>query len=314
MDKTYTVSFSQNSLPSSNLYPHSSSLKSCLKLHPIPSSTPTPSLSYSASQTLTPSLTFSHPSCLILPQTCRNPLPICHSPLGFILYFIFSTHPWSVGMRSLTAYTSWEFVKNQKLDFFKIAKPVNSQMSKASKPQLPNACMLPCCLWEPPSPCEPPGGSTVLEGHWGGRHLFSLLLLPPGAELASPTACRAPGTQPLLSLCHLQNECEGDLAEAMPALEAALAALDTLNPADISLVKSMQNPPGPVKLVMESICVMKGLRPERKPDSSGSGNHPPAPLPTQRPAWAVLPWQEGCQHPRSSGPRPAGSIVVSWGK
>ncbi|XP_059889045.1 dynein axonemal heavy chain 3 [Delphinus delphis] len=69
----------------------------------------------------------------------------------------------------------------------------------------------------------------------------------------------------------IKNECEGDLAEAMPALEAALAALDTLNPADISLVKSMQNPPGPVKLVMESICVMKGLRPERKPDPSGSG-------------------------------------------
>ncbi|XP_072798825.1 dynein axonemal heavy chain 3 isoform X1 [Vicugna pacos] len=69
----------------------------------------------------------------------------------------------------------------------------------------------------------------------------------------------------------IKNECEGDLAEAMPALEAALAALDTLNPTDISLVKSMQNPPGPVKLVMESICVMKGLRPERKPDPSGSG-------------------------------------------
>ncbi|XP_066239555.1 dynein axonemal heavy chain 3 [Saccopteryx leptura] len=69
----------------------------------------------------------------------------------------------------------------------------------------------------------------------------------------------------------IKDECEGDLAEAMPALEAALAALDTLNPADISLVKSMQNPPGPVKLVMESICVMKGLRPERKPDPGGSG-------------------------------------------
>ncbi|XP_040611383.1 dynein heavy chain 3, axonemal [Mesocricetus auratus] len=69
----------------------------------------------------------------------------------------------------------------------------------------------------------------------------------------------------------IKNECEGDLAEAMPALEAALAALDTLNPADITLVKSMQNPPGPVKLVMESICVMKGLKPDRKPDPSGSG-------------------------------------------
>lgn len=71
----------------------------------------------------------------------------------------------------------------------------------------------------------------------------------------------------------LQEECEGDLAEAMPALEAALSALDTLNPADISLVKSMQNPPGPVKLVMESICVMKGIKPERKPDPTGTGKN-----------------------------------------
>ncbi|KAG7245081.1 hypothetical protein INR49_023647, partial [Caranx melampygus] len=69
----------------------------------------------------------------------------------------------------------------------------------------------------------------------------------------------------------IKDECEGDLAEAMPALEAALSALDTLKPADITVVKSMQNPPGPVKLVMESICIMKGIKPERKPDPSGSG-------------------------------------------
>ncbi|XP_043945444.1 dynein axonemal heavy chain 3 [Protopterus annectens] len=69
----------------------------------------------------------------------------------------------------------------------------------------------------------------------------------------------------------IKDECEGDLAEAMPALEAAVAALDTLKPADITVVKSMQQPPGPVKLVMESICVMKGIKPERKPDPSGSG-------------------------------------------
>ncbi|XP_060776842.1 dynein axonemal heavy chain 3 [Neoarius graeffei] len=69
----------------------------------------------------------------------------------------------------------------------------------------------------------------------------------------------------------IKDECEGDLAEAMPALEAALSALNTLKPADITEVKSMLNPPGPVKLVMESICVMKGIKPERKPDPGGSG-------------------------------------------
>lgn len=74
----------------------------------------------------------------------------------------------------------------------------------------------------------------------------------------------------------------------MPALEAALAALDTLNPSDISLVKSMQNPPGPVKLVMESICVMKGTKPERKPDPSGSGNDVVFVIPAQGMLGVVL--------------------------
>uniref|UniRef100_A0A8C3VA02 Dynein axonemal heavy chain 3 n=1 Tax=Catharus ustulatus TaxID=91951 RepID=A0A8C3VA02_CATUS len=68
----------------------------------------------------------------------------------------------------------------------------------------------------------------------------------------------------------IKDECEADLAEALPALAAAEAALNTLNPSDITLVKSMQNPPGPVKLVMESICIMRSIKAERKPDPSGS--------------------------------------------
>ncbi|XP_076020504.1 dynein axonemal heavy chain 3-like [Genypterus blacodes] len=69
----------------------------------------------------------------------------------------------------------------------------------------------------------------------------------------------------------IKDDCEGDLAEAMPALEAALSALNTLKPSDITVVKSMQNPPGLVKLVMEAICIMKKIKPERKPDPNGSG-------------------------------------------
>jgi dynein heavy chain, axonemal len=61
------------------------------------------------------------------------------------------------------------------------------------------------------------------------------------------------------------------LAEAVPALEAALTALDTLKPSDITLVKSMKNPPTGIKLVLEAICVMKGVKPDRKPHASGSG-------------------------------------------
>uniref|UniRef100_H2ZME7 Dynein axonemal heavy chain 3 n=1 Tax=Ciona savignyi TaxID=51511 RepID=H2ZME7_CIOSA len=54
----------------------------------------------------------------------------------------------------------------------------------------------------------------------------------------------------------IKDECTADLAEAMPALEAALSALNTLKPADITIVKSMQNPASAIKLVLESVCKM----------------------------------------------------------
>ena len=38
----------------------------------------------------------------------------------------------------------------------------------------------------------------------------------------------------------IKEECEGDLAEALPALEAAMSALNTLKPSDISMVKTMK--------------------------------------------------------------------------
>ena len=69
----------------------------------------------------------------------------------------------------------------------------------------------------------------------------------------------------------IKQECENDLAEALPLLNAALSALDTLKKQDIDLVKSMKNPPDGVKLVMEAVCVMKDLKPDRVPDPSGSG-------------------------------------------
>lgn len=67
----------------------------------------------------------------------------------------------------------------------------------------------------------------------------------------------------------IKDDCESDLAEAIPALEAALNALNTLKPADIIVVKSMKNPPYIVKLVLEAVCVLKGIKPDRKPDPSG---------------------------------------------
>lgn len=37
------------------------------------------------------------------------------------------------------------------------------------------------------------------------------------------------------------------------------------------MVKSMKSPPAGVKVVMEAICILKGIKPDRVPDPSGSG-------------------------------------------
>lgn len=55
----------------------------------------------------------------------------------------------------------------------------------------------------------------------------------------------------------IKDDCDADLAVAMPILESAMAALNTLTPADITIVKTMKNPPKGVKLVMEAVCILK---------------------------------------------------------
>ena len=66
----------------------------------------------------------------------------------------------------------------------------------------------------------------------------------------------------------IRDDCESVLAEAIPALNAAVSALNTLKPADISLVKAMKNPPFGVKLAMETVCIMRQIPPTKKTDPS----------------------------------------------
>lgn len=51
----------------------------------------------------------------------------------------------------------------------------------------------------------------------------------------------------------------------------AIDALNTLKPTDITLVKSMKNPPEMVKTVMAAVCVMKGVSPDKIPDPNKPG-------------------------------------------
>ncbi|ETL44032.1 hypothetical protein L916_05588 [Phytophthora nicotianae] len=55
-----------------------------------------------------------------------------------------------------------------------------------------------------------------------------------------------------------QADAQNDLDQALPALNAAVAALDSLDKKDISEVKGFVKPPQVVQVVMEAVCIMLG--------------------------------------------------------
>ena len=61
----------------------------------------------------------------------------------------------------------------------------------------------------------------------------------------------------------IKDDCESELAVAIPMLESAIAALNTLTKSDITEVKALKNPPAVVKLVMEAVCHMLSMKPKR---------------------------------------------------
>ncbi|KAL1389180.1 hypothetical protein pipiens_001339 [Culex pipiens pipiens] len=69
----------------------------------------------------------------------------------------------------------------------------------------------------------------------------------------------------------IKEVCDAKLADAMPILNAALEALNTLTPQDITIVKTMKSPPIGVKVVMEAVCILKDLKPDRVQAPSGVG-------------------------------------------
>ena len=67
----------------------------------------------------------------------------------------------------------------------------------------------------------------------------------------------------------IKDECDAELAVALPALEAAIRALNSIKKDDINEVKSMGKPPEMVKQVLAAVCILKGKKPEQKMDDKG---------------------------------------------
>ena len=67
----------------------------------------------------------------------------------------------------------------------------------------------------------------------------------------------------------MKASCEADLAEALPALHSATAALNSLSKAEIVEMKSLKTPPKGVRLVMEAVCIMLSIPPDKVTSEDG---------------------------------------------
>ena len=63
-----------------------------------------------------------------------------------------------------------------------------------------------------------------------------------------------------------KNEVEADLAVAIPALEAAVEALNTIKPNDINEIKALAKPPDKIKMVCRAVCIMLDIKAVKIPD------------------------------------------------
>ena len=60
----------------------------------------------------------------------------------------------------------------------------------------------------------------------------------------------------------IAEDAQRDLDEALPALDAAVQSLKSLQVGDIVEVRALQRPPAGVRLVIEAVCIMKGVAPK----------------------------------------------------
>ncbi len=55
----------------------------------------------------------------------------------------------------------------------------------------------------------------------------------------------------------VKDDAEKDLAVAKPALDAALAALNSITPKDINSLKALKNPPDVIKRIFDCVLLLR---------------------------------------------------------
>jgi dynein heavy chain len=70
----------------------------------------------------------------------------------------------------------------------------------------------------------------------------------------------------------IRNDCDGELTEVNTVIDGALDAIAALSQSEIAAVRAVKAPSVCLKLNMEAICLLKNIKPDRVPDTSGGGN------------------------------------------
>ena len=62
---------------------------------------------------------------------------------------------------------------------------------------------------------------------------------------------------PKQAIQEVKDDAEKDLAAAKPALDAALSALNSITPKDITALKALKNPPDIVKRIFDCVLLLR---------------------------------------------------------
>ncbi len=64
-------------------------------------------------------------------------------------------------------------------------------------------------------------------------------------------------TKKAAEIAAVKDDAERDLAAAKPALDAALAALNSISPKDITSLKALKNPPDVIKRIFDCVLLLR---------------------------------------------------------
>ena len=67
----------------------------------------------------------------------------------------------------------------------------------------------------------------------------------------------------------IRQELQEELAEVTAVVDAAIEALNSLTAQDFAAVRAVKTPPNSIKLIMEAICMLKNIKPDKIPDPNG---------------------------------------------